>query len=142
MVAGRCDHALISDRILALVSAKTDAVACSIEEHVMVSLACQWSGGAEVWSATHDAQRSIEHLEVTGRLPDFADEVRSQLLAQQAEETGADVQVDFVFEVPLELARRIVGFKHDEEGDPARFEVLETRPGSQLISRKAWWRLW
>src|SRR5262245_60593529 len=77
LVANRCDHAMIADRILALVSAKADAVACSIEEHVMVSLASQWSGGTEVWSAIHDGQRSIEHLEVTGRPPEFAHEIRS-----------------------------------------------------------------
>src|SRR5262245_7172798 len=78
LIADRCDHALISPATLAIVSAKTDAVACSIEEHVMYSLASQWAAGAMVWSAAHDAQQAIGHLEMTGQLPPFAHEIRDQ----------------------------------------------------------------
>lgn len=50
---------------------------------------------------------------------------------------------DLVFEVPLLLARELVGFKHDEaptdpfESEPRVFEVI----GETALGRP-WWKLW
>jgi hypothetical protein len=142
VVAKRCDHELIADRILQIASAKVDVIACSVEEHVMYSLASLWSGGTRVWSVTHDAQRAIHHLEASGQLPPAFSEIREQLLAQQAAEGGAEANVDFVFDVPLRTAQQITGFKHDEGGEPAHFDVLEQMPDSILVRARPWWRFW
>jgi hypothetical protein len=142
VVADRCDHALVAEATLKSLPASTDAVSCSIEEHVMFSAASFWSGGRRVWSVSHDAQKAIDHLESWGDLPPFYSEIREAILAQQAREGGAGAEVDFVSDLPLELARRIVGYKHDADGEPARFDVLHPTSDSLLARRKPWGRFW
>ena len=142
VVATSADHALVDDSSLERLSANTDVIACSIEEHVMCSSAALWSGGSRIWSVMHDAQRAIDHLDAAGQLPPFFPEVRDQGLAQQAAEGGAGADVDLVFDVPLETARRITGFRHDAGGEPARFDVLEPVPGSILNRSRARWKFW
>lgn len=141
VVAHGCDHVLVGDRTLATLSARVDVVACALEEHVMHSQAAQWIGGTKIWSAEHDSQVAVEHLVLLGALPPFAAEIRDATLAAQAAEGGAAAEVDYVFDVPLEIARRITDFKHDD-GGPQSYEVLEILPKSLLVAQKAWWRLW
>src|SRR5436853_123921 len=47
-----------------------------------------------------------------------------------------------VFDVPLEVAHRIAGFKHDANDGPSTFQVLEPMPGSILTGKRGWWKLW
>lgn len=142
IVANRCDHALISDSILARLSAQTDVVACSIEEHVMVCRAEYWAGGTKRWSIAHDAQVGTAHLEVVGDPPAPFTEVRDGLLAKQAAEDLAGPLVDFVFDVPLEMARRMTGFKHDEDDEASRWTNFSAATGSPLAARDRWWKFW
>jgi hypothetical protein len=141
VVAGTCDASLIAAPTLALLSAQAEVVACAIEEHVMFSRACAWSKGAEVWSVAHDAQRTRFDLETSGALPPFFAELRDQILAPPAAEDH-DSDVDYIFDVPLAVAQRLTGFKHDADGEPARFDVFELRDGSILAPAKPWWRFW
>ena len=46
-----------------------EVVACFVEEHVMFSAAVLWRDGSKLWSAEHDAQEGIRHLDVVGQLP-------------------------------------------------------------------------
>src|SRR5215472_7624048 len=142
VVAARCDHPLITGRSLGLVSAEADVVACSIEEHVMYSQSSFWSGGGRVWSIAHDAQRSIDHLEVSGELPPFFVEIRNRRFGEQSAQRGAAPAVDFVFDVPLEVAQRLVGFKHDVAGGPESFDVLEPINNAIKGPAKRWWKFW
>jgi hypothetical protein len=142
VVAARCDHRLIADPSLNLVSKGAGVIACSIEEHVMYSRSSFWSGGSRIWSIEHDAQRSIDHLDVSGQPPSFFVEIRDRLLGQQSAEGGSRAGVDFVFDVPLEVAQRIVGFKHDAAGDPERFDVLQVTRDSVLARARPWWKFW
>jgi hypothetical protein len=141
VVANRCDHPLVAETTLRLLSSRVDLVACSVEEHVMFSAASFWSAGRRVWSVSHDAQTAIDHLEVSGTLPPFFSEVRDTHLERQASEGGAAADVDFVFDVPLELARRIAGFRHDAAGEGERFEVLVAEIGSPVGGRKPFWKV-
>jgi hypothetical protein len=104
-----------------------DIVVCEVEEHVMFSSSACWSGGGRAWSVVHDCEKGPDHLEAEGRLPDDYEATRSECLAEQEEED--DDEVDFAFEVPLELARRLTGFKHDEgEVDDQEVSFEELRP--------------
>ena len=141
VVAGTCDAPLIAARTLASLSAQADVVACAVEEHVMFSRACAWSKGAELWSVTHDAQRTRNHLETSGALPTFFAELRDAILSPAAADDD-EADVDYVFDVPLVLAQRVTGFKHDADGEPTRFDVFELRDGSILNPPKPWWRFW
>jgi hypothetical protein len=141
VVADRCDDALVGDAITQSLSTNADVVACSIEEHVMFSAASFWSAGRRIWSVSHDAQKAADNLESSGELPAFFADVRETLFAQQAREDAGAAEVDFAFEVPLVLACRVAGFKHDD-GEPERFDVLEPISGSRLIRAKPWWNVW
>ena len=144
VIAQGCDHALVRDDFVSSISTERDAVACSIEEHVMWSSASFWSGGKSVWSVAHDAQESIDHFTASGTPPPSFAEIRDRLLEQQESEGGADADVDLVFDLPLELADQIVGFKHDGGASlyPEVFEVLDPGESGSLLMKKPWWKFW
>jgi hypothetical protein len=144
VIAQGCDHALVGDDFVSSISRERDAVACSIEEHVMWSSASFWTGGASLWSVVHDAQESIDHFTVDGTPPQSFIEVKDRLLEQQKSEGGADADVDFVFDLPLELAEEIVGFRHDGAAGcyPDAFEVLHPADSGSPLVKKPWWKFW
>ena len=104
----------------------------------MFSGTALWENGQRVWSVSHQGDEKLHDLSADGVLPDFFPSVRDALLAKQAAERGVDAGVDYVFEIPLELARRITGFAHDSAASVEidRFEVLDP------ASAKPWWNLW
>lgn len=144
VLAPRCDHAIVSPASLERLSLQAEVIACSVEEHVMFSSAEFWKNGEKLWRVVHDAQQGRRHLDAGGALPDgYADALSRAAEEQAAEDAGAD-EVDFYFEVPLEIARQIAGFKHDEE-HPAlnyeQFDIYATAPGAAGATRK-WWQVW
>ena len=67
------------------------------------------------WSLTHDAQQGRDHLEAQGELPPAFSSILSQSKAKQ-HDADANVQgVDFIFDVPVELAQSLVGYRHDRD---------------------------
>jgi hypothetical protein len=138
LVARGCDHRMIGEQFLKTLSRRCRVIACSIEEHVMYSGAALWENGERVWSVSHQGDENLHDLSANGALPDFFAGVRDELLAKQAAEGGKDAGVDYVFEIPLEVARRITGFAHDSAASVEidRFEVLDSAPA------KPWWKVW
>ncbi len=108
----------------------------------MYSAAEGWRGGKRIWRIEHDAEKSARHLECSGELPaTYAVALGEAESEQDAEDAGAK-EVDFYFEIPLQVARSIVGFKHDEENpgiDYESFTVIE-RTGS--VGQSHWWKFW
>jgi hypothetical protein len=127
--ANRCDYV---DRLpLDRLSAAAQVVTCSVEEHVMVSWASGWSDGQKVWSVTHDSEQGIDHIEADGDFPPVFASLRDRLAAEQAGAGGEESDVDHLFDVPVELAKAVTGFRHDEEladSDDAPFEKLADAP--------------
>ena len=114
----------LADATLAALSAGAEVLVLSVNETFMASEVAGWSGGARVWSVSHDAQRGIEHLQTDGEIPEPFPAIRSRLLAEQAGETG----VDHVFDVPVELFVALGGVRHDCDvpgAVPEPWEVLE-----------------
>lgn len=162
VVAARgCDHALVSDAIVAAASLDGTAVACSIEEHVMSSSASAWIAGRQRWRVSHAGDGDVRSLTVTGEPPPELAAIREEHAARQdAERAGDPLAVDWYFEIPLVLAKKIVGFKHDEElpaGTEDGFVELRPVEGGALASirpgkgarplsgrggRRPWWRFW
>lgn len=140
-----CEHRIISNDSLSKISALGETIACSVEEHVMVSTAEGWNNGTRCWSIVHDAQEGIFDLSSSGDLPADYDLIRSDYVAQQNAAGGDDADVDFVFEIPLQVAKRICGFKHDEGSAPwvAPGPVAFTqRRASGRTAAKPWWKFW
>ena len=96
----------------------------------MLSSANYFEGGNYVWFVGHNAQEGIFDLQTEGILPTQFDTIKSRLVDQQNAEGGEVADVDFIFDVPLELAKSICGFKHDsavfEWGEPEFFVAEQT----------------
>ncbi len=123
------------DHVLAQLSKSAELVTCGVEEHVMWAYARRWKDGKEIWHVERDAQQGPDHLEARGNLPTVFESLRSDFTRKHAELGDAD----YLFEIPVELAKAITGFRHDVDpsnGVPTSFERLrrtESRP---------WWRFW
>lgn len=89
------------------------AIACQLHEGLMFSAARGADDGAEKWSVSHDAQTALHDLTLVGDLPSTLPEIRSRLLREQQEEDRNSAEIDFIFEIPIELAQSITGFRHD-----------------------------
>ena len=129
VVANNFDFA--EQQPLAQLSAAGELVTCAVEEHVMVSSASAWRDGRQVWSVLHDSQVARCHLATEGELPPEFPVIRDELLASQEADGGDASDVDFVFDVPVNVARAMTGYRYDGcTGDDgtASFERLE-HPG-------------
>lgn len=140
-------YGAIRNSNLEQLSRDDDVVFCEVEEHVMYSSAAFWSKGERIWSVIHDSQKGLMHLDAEGELPDNFEAVRRQFLARQEEENktaGGSVidendfmGVDYIFETPLVVAKKLTGYKHDEAADEEpRFETLRRKSWlSRLLAR-------
>lgn len=143
LVAQGIEYRLTDPAVLGEISRKWPCLTCVVEEHAMVSSAALWRGGHVVWSTGHDAEQGMFHLYATGDLPPSFRELRDRTMQEQTRAGGQEAGVDLVFDVPLLLAKELVGFKHDEEpthpfqSDPKVFQLL----GAPALRRR-WWKLW
>lgn len=126
------DMGLLEPAKLAKWSAGARVVAVVIHEGSMNSLATEWRDGRQAWSVSYDGSEGGDRLDVEGALPDVFEELKQEAVAARAgsvKESGADGGgVNFVFDIPLDLAAEITGFRHDELGfddDIEPFTVLE-----------------
>lgn len=144
VVARGCEHEIVSDRSLAALSTRSDVIACSLEEHVMCCDCSFWRHGRRLWRVEHDGQQSMRHLESEGELPAAFNDIRNRAEREQDAEDADAHEVDFFFEVPLQLARSLVGFKHDEPAagiDLGAFETL-VPAGEGIGNVRKWWQVW
>jgi hypothetical protein len=66
-------------------------------------------------------------LSKDGVLPPSFAAIREEMEQAQIAAGGDEADVDYIFEIPLKLAKNLVGFKHDEEYDhvlDGHFQVL------------------
>jgi hypothetical protein len=137
VVIDRFAHKFVSDGSLRRLSGSGRVIAARTEEHVMFSSAEEWSGGNRAWKVSHESEKGPRHLKEEGVFPEGYASIKQRLLAQQQREDDGAKEVDYVIEVPLQLAESIVGYKHDKALE-ARFEILKPGSGSSgggLISR-------
>lgn len=112
----------------------------------MFSSAASWRQGEKQWCVEHDAQLGKRNLTPDGLLPALYTQVLQQAQEQQDAEDRGPQEVDFYFDVPLQLAYGIAGFKHDEANpalDDTRFEVyMQVSRGRGRGATRKWWELW
>ena len=119
---------------LSKLSVNGQMIVCFVHEGIMVSEAAEWRNGKRIWSVLHNTQKALGHLEARGELPSVYDSIRLRLLAKQA---AGDGNVDYIFDIPVEVAQSITGYSHmarvtmvDERG----FEFLQTAEPKQSPS--------
>ncbi len=73
----------------------------------------------------HDSGCGISHLKMEGELPPGSGAIRDRIMAKQQPAGGSHAEVDCAFDVPIELAEALTGFRHDVEFVDDPFEVLK-----------------
>lgn len=136
LVANRCNHNIIKTPSLAALSVGCEVIACAIEEHVMYSSAECWRDGQRIWHVEHSSEEGENHLAVEGKPPDCL----AQLVADTERKQAEDSEVGWFFEIPLDCAKTLVGFKHDEDNPILdRDAFLRLEP---LQPERKWWQFW
>lgn len=107
------DSTFTLDRIGRL-SANHGVLSVVVQEYVPLSIASFHVRSEPVWTVTHDGGKGPLHLETTGRPPPELGPIRDHLVAKQRRQAGKGV--DHLFDVPIELAAAICGFRHDRYG--------------------------
>jgi hypothetical protein len=130
----------MEDRELARLSRSGEVVYCFVEDHVMVSWASGWREGNKVWSVLHDCEKGLFHLDIKGEAPAELKGIAERLIAEQQAAGGEKADVDHVYDAPAELAKKLTGYRHDQDmpgltGDV--FEILE-REMMPLGSGRRW----
>jgi len=144
VVANRCDSPMVRDDMLSSLSKSARVVAASIEEHVMYCFSTCWLNGKQEWHVQHEAEKGVTHLQVSGSPPVELQVLHQGALARQTCHDDS-VGVDYVFDVPLELAKHLVGFRHDEcQPGPELefFEILKVDERVETPLKKARWTFW
>jgi hypothetical protein len=91
-------------------SANSRLIAAAMLEGSMMSAASEWRNGRQIWLVEYDGQNGAGGpLNTTGSMPPEYASIRTQLLAKQRNSPN----VDFTFDVPIELAAAITGFRPD-----------------------------
>lgn len=115
--------------LLADWSAGARLIVAVADEGSMNSLAMEWIDRRQIWSVFHDGSEGEPTLAVDGDLPDAFEAIRARLMAAQAGESAGppdgSLSVDHVFDIPIELAAGITGFRHDHVDEDAGFTALE-----------------
>lgn len=105
---------------------------CLVEEHCMANSAELWSEGSQKWWISHGGEDGPKGLDFSGNLPDVFQKVKAEMEEMQGKEGGDQADVDYLFEIPLLVARSLTGFKHDEAwhivGNEFRIMTKEVRP--------------
>jgi hypothetical protein len=92
------------------------ALGCLVEEHVMFSGLRWFEDGREQWSVIHEGEQGAHNLAVAGDLPAQFPAIRERLFREQhddEEDDDEEYDVDFIFELPIELGAALCGFRHD-----------------------------
>jgi hypothetical protein len=131
-------NGVVADReLLKELSSGRRVVGCDEESHVMYSASSEWRDGREVWVVIHSSEDAADHLEMRGDLPSGWAGAKDELIAMQAEAVKAQDSVDYVYEVPLSIAKLVVGYRSESDDDDD-LEFVTLVP----TSSKPWWKFW
>lgn len=115
------DFNFITPERLRLISAHGEIVGCKAYETVMESAAFGFREGRQVWGVSHSSEIARDNLEVAGSPPVQLAAIREHIERQIAAADG--VNVDYTFDVPIELMKSFCGFRPDH-GDPLPLETV------------------
>jgi hypothetical protein len=130
------DSPIIGSKRLSDISRERDVLFCLVEEHVMASSSEFWSGGNRKWCISHQGENGPKGLDVVGDVPECFIAIKKEMEEAQQAEGGDKADVDYIFEIPLMVAKTLVGFKHDEDCahiSEEQFIVLSRPPKSKGI---------
>jgi len=125
----------VDDQVLAKLSTGGEVVSCFVEDHVMFSSASGWVHGKQVWRIFHDCEKGRYHLDVAGTPPAALAEIQNRLVEEQKAAGGEKADVDYIYEIPAELAKTLTSFRHDEDFQGADGDVYQALESTSTIAR-------
>jgi hypothetical protein len=134
------DRSELKDRVLSNLSRSGEVVCCFVEDHVMVSWASGWRDGNKVWSVVHDCEKGRFHLAIIGEAPPELKGIAERLTAEQRAAGGEKADVDYVYEVPAELAKELTGYRHDQDMPGLTGEVFQVlEAAEETVAATGFW---
>lgn len=128
-----------TDERLAALSQGVTVVGVEINENTMCNRVACHEDGRLLWSVDYDCEKGRYNLDTTGRLPPVYEDIRTRLFAEQEADGGEESDTDYIFDVPVELAEHLTGYRHDgiifEEGQPGFMALVSTAP-----AEPKWWQ--
>ena len=127
----------VSEKQLVEASNASEIIHGMVDDHCMVSSLACWKNGEECWYVAHDEPKGgILDLQVRGDLPSVFDDIKEEQFKAQEDEGGAGSEVDYIFDIPVYLGDKLVGFRSDadveyEVDNP--YKVLRKKKGSGLF---------
>ncbi len=104
-------------------------VGCQFSDMVMGSYCSGAQDGQALWRVSHESDKGIYNLEMSGDLPAEFAGIRQRCIAEQDEEGGEEADVDLLFDAPLLLAKLLCGMKYDDESSALPFTGLRPVEG-------------
>lgn len=121
------DFGWVETQALQWLGAHGRTLTCQVHEGIMFSAVHGTEENVERWSVQHDSERGLRDLQIAGTPPDALDGIKAKLLAEQ---DGSE-DVDYVFDIPVELAFQLTGFRHDlwdyPQGKQPHFTMVERK---------------
>lgn len=106
---------------------KSRCITGVVLEHAMVSYASLWQDGRHVWQILHDGSRGEQHLEVNGDPPPALGKIHSVAIDQQRNRNKLGrIGIDYLFDVPLDTAATLAGYRHDYAIEKDIFRTVRT----------------
>jgi hypothetical protein len=108
---------------LLTLSHTAEVILCEVNETTMWSSAESFQNGQSVWRTTHTGDGDDRFdLTAEGALPECFDVIRKTREQEQRDDDGT---VDFIFEIPLDVAAETHRFRHDQDLDPAEVDTFK-----------------
>jgi hypothetical protein len=111
-------------------------LSCWVNETVMHSRVIRFEDGEQIWAVWHEGDEISDHIDHFGQPPEEMTALIADARVQQANDEG----VDYLFDVPLTVARNICGFKHDTFFEDVSFREItpgEPAPAAAETPRSA-----
>jgi len=115
----------IDDEVLLELSKLGHVISCQVHEGMMASVVRSYHAAKKLWSVVHNAQVGIDNLDVSGFVPKAFDNIYEQVEQNYKEDPHGGI--DYYFDIPIELARSIVGYRYDY-----RLQLDDTHPFKSL----------
>ncbi|CAN7513523.1 hypothetical protein LJR164_003547 [Phenylobacterium sp. LjRoot164] len=118
------DSRFASEERLSSLSTTCAVIGCQFSETVMCATTTFYRDGQVAWRVDYDCEKGAP--EVTGVPPSEYQAIHDRLTAEQAVEDASDddLKADLIFDVPIDLAKAVTGYRHDEDVD-AEFVAVE-----------------
>lgn len=125
----RSEGNLDEERVLAL-SRAVPLLVCFVSEFSMWTMTAMMDGGHMIWSMSHTSEIAIDDLQMAGPVPmgwqAIVEDVRREAASHPLGNLPAPIEVDYMFDAPVLMFKRLTDFKYDETTD-AGFRELAVR---------------